>query len=162
MHIHAMWQMGLEYCDAIVYQAKVHQAKKVYEEENAMTVEDSVKSAMSPFLVLEVRRDHLIEDTLVHVKLKVVLLINNCMTASSHHLAEPTCHFPVLSLQAKFIQISWLACPFRFTISILPYQIHVACYGSMITSLPQVVNVFHASLFWKLFIHKLEASYFNN
>ena len=75
MHIHAMWQMGLEYCDAIVYQAKVHQAKKVYEEENAMTVEDSVKSAMSPFLVLEVRRDHLIEDTLVHVKLKVVLII---------------------------------------------------------------------------------------
>ena len=65
-----MWQMGLEYCDAIVYQAKVHQAKKVYEED-AMTVEDSVKSAMSPFLVLEVRRDHLIEDTLVHVKLKV-------------------------------------------------------------------------------------------
>ena len=67
--------MGLEYCDAIIYQAKVHQAKKVYEDDE-MTVEDSVKSAMSPFLVLEVRRDHLIEDTLVQVKLKVIFYIN--------------------------------------------------------------------------------------
>ncbi|CAB4005436.1 ubiquitin- ligase E3A-like, partial [Paramuricea clavata] len=69
MRIHAMRQMGLEYRDAILYQAKVNQAKKVYED-GEMTVEDSVKSAMSPFLVLEVRRDHLIEDTLVQVKLK--------------------------------------------------------------------------------------------
>ncbi len=72
MHIHAMWQMGLQYCDAMVYQAKVHQAKKVYEDNDDITVDDSVKSAMSPFLVLEVRRDHLIEDTLLQVKLKVV------------------------------------------------------------------------------------------
>jgi ubiquitin-protein ligase E3 A len=65
-----MRQMGLEYRDAILYQAKVNQAKKVYED-GEMTVEDSIKSAMSPFLVLEVRRDHLIEDTLVQIKLKV-------------------------------------------------------------------------------------------
>lgn len=70
MRIHAMSQMGLEYCDAILYQAKVHQAKKVYENEE-MPVEDSMKSAMSPFLVLEIRRDNLIEDTLVQVRLKV-------------------------------------------------------------------------------------------
>ncbi|XP_028396088.1 ubiquitin-protein ligase E3A-like [Dendronephthya gigantea] len=69
MHIHAMCQMGLEYCDAILYQAKVHQAKKVYENEE-MPVEDSMKSAMSPFLVLKIHRDNLIEDTLVQVRLK--------------------------------------------------------------------------------------------
>ena len=161
MHIHAMWQMGLEYCDAIVYQAKVHQAKKVYEEENAMTVEDSVKSAMSPFLVLEVRRDHLIEDTLVHVKLKVVLIIVQQLvpTILLNKLGTFLCFHCIQSL---FRSVGLIQCPFRFTISILPYQIHVACYGSMITSLPQVVNIFHASLFWKLFIHKLDASYFNN
>ena len=77
MHIHAMWQMGLQYCDAMVYQAKVHQAKKVYENDDDIAVEDSVKSAMSPFLVLDVRRDHLIEDTLVQVRLKVMNAIQN-------------------------------------------------------------------------------------
>jgi hypothetical protein len=65
-----MWEMGLQYCDAMVYQAKVHQAKKVYENDD-VAVEDSVKSAMSPFLVLDVRRDNLIEDTLDQVRLKV-------------------------------------------------------------------------------------------
>lgn len=62
--------MGAEYCDAIVYQARVHQAQKVYEVDD-IDVEDSVKSAMSPFLVLHVRRDHLIQDTLIQLKLKV-------------------------------------------------------------------------------------------
>ena len=112
MHIHAMWQMGLEYCDAIVYQAKVHQAKKVYEED-AMTVEDSVKSAMSPFLVLEVRRDHLIEDTLVHVKLKVgknIFRYHGMLSAEFDISSEkPSSNFPTKSLnQDRRIPLSYV------------------------------------------------------
>lgn len=71
MHIHAVWQMGTEYRDAIVYQARVQQARKVYDESKDFRVEDSVRSAMNPFLVLKVRRDNLIEDTLSQIQLKV-------------------------------------------------------------------------------------------
>lgn len=73
MHIHAAWQMGTEYRDAFVYQARVEQARKVFEGSEDFQVKDSIKSAMSPFLVLEVRRDHFIEDTLVQIQLKVRL-----------------------------------------------------------------------------------------
>ena len=40
--------------------------------------------------------------------------------------------------------------------------VHIACSGLMITSLLQVVNRLDASRFSALFIHKLDASCFNN
>ena len=65
--------MRVEYQNAIVHQARVQQAQRLREEiqSKADELEDAVKSAMCPFLVLEVRRDHLIEDTLNQIHLKV-------------------------------------------------------------------------------------------
>ena len=65
--------MRVEYQNAIVHQARVQQAQRLQEEiqSEANRLEDAVKSAMCPFLVLEVRRDHLIEDTLNQIHLKV-------------------------------------------------------------------------------------------
>ena len=74
MHIDAVWQMRAEYQNAIVHQALVHQAQKVFEEsEKKNSIGDSVKSAMCPFLVLEIRRDHLIGDTLAQISIKVYI-----------------------------------------------------------------------------------------
>lgn len=65
--------MRVEYQNAIVHQARVQQAQRIREEaqKNDTDLEDAVKSAMCPFLVLEVRRDHLIDDTLNQIHLKV-------------------------------------------------------------------------------------------
>ena len=73
MKIDAVSQMRVEYQNAIVHQARVQQAQRIREEvENTQNdLEDAVKSAICPFLVLEVRRDHLIEDTLNQIHLKV-------------------------------------------------------------------------------------------
>ena len=72
LHIDAVWQMRAEYQDAIVHQARVQQAQRVFEDsEKQNKLEDSVKSAMCPFLVLEIRRHHLIEDTLFQIHEKV-------------------------------------------------------------------------------------------
>ena len=73
LHLDAVWQMRAEYQNAIVHQARVQQAQRVFEDpEKATKLEDSVKSAMCPFLVLEIRRDHLIEDTLHQINKKVL------------------------------------------------------------------------------------------
>lgn len=75
MHIDAVWQMRAEYQNAIVHQALVHQAQKVFEEtEKNNSIGDSIRSAMCPFLLLEIRRDHLVEDTLAQISIKVHLL----------------------------------------------------------------------------------------
>ena len=73
LKIDAVSQMRVEYQNAIVHQARVQQAQRIREEvqKNEKDLEDAVKSAMCPFLVLEVRRDHLIEDTLNQIYLKV-------------------------------------------------------------------------------------------
>lgn len=73
LKIDAVSQMRVEYQNAIVHQARVQQAQRLREEieSKADELEDAVKSAMCPFLVLEVRRDHLIEDTLNQIHLKV-------------------------------------------------------------------------------------------
>lgn len=72
LKIDAVSQMRVEYQNAIVHQARVQQAQRLREEieSKADELEDAVKSAMCPFLVLEVRRDHLIEDTLNQIHLK--------------------------------------------------------------------------------------------
>ena len=72
LKIDAVSQMRVEYQNAIVHQARVQQAQRIREEvQKKDDLEDAVKSAMCPFLVLEVRRDHLIEDTLNQIYLKV-------------------------------------------------------------------------------------------
>lgn len=73
LKIDAVSQMRVEYQNAIVHQARVQQAQRLREEVQSKTneLEDAVKSAMCPFLVLEVRRDHLIDDTLNQINLKV-------------------------------------------------------------------------------------------
>ncbi|CAH3043669.1 unnamed protein product [Pocillopora meandrina] len=72
LKIDAVSQMRVEYQNAIVHQARVQQAQRLWEEAQKKTneLEDAVKSAMCPFLVLEVRRDNLIEDTLNQINLK--------------------------------------------------------------------------------------------
>ncbi|EDO40302.1 predicted protein, partial [Nematostella vectensis] len=71
MHIDAVWQMRVEYQNAIVHQARVQQVQRIFEEtEKSKKLNDGVKAAMCPFLVLEVRRDHLIRDTLSQIHLK--------------------------------------------------------------------------------------------
>lgn len=74
LKIDAVSQMRVEYQNAIVHQARVQQAQRLWEEAQKKTneLEDAVKSAMCPFLVLEVRRDSLIEDTLNQINLKVI------------------------------------------------------------------------------------------
>jgi len=64
--------MRVEYQNAIVHQARVQQAQRLREETQSKADElgDAVKSAMCPFLVLEVHRDNLIEDTLNQIYLK--------------------------------------------------------------------------------------------
>ena len=72
LKIDAVSQMRVEYQNAIVHQARVQQAQRIREvQKNENDLEDAVKSAMCPFLVLEVRRDRLIEDTLNQIHLKV-------------------------------------------------------------------------------------------
>lgn len=73
LKIDAVSQMRVEYQNAIVHQARVQQAQRLREEIQSKADElgDAVKSAMCPFLVLEVSRDHLIEDTLNQIYLKV-------------------------------------------------------------------------------------------
>lgn len=72
MHIDAVWQMRAEYQNAIVHQARVQQAQRVFEEaDRSSRLGDVVKSATCPFLVLSIRRDYIIRDTLNQIYLKV-------------------------------------------------------------------------------------------
>ena len=49
---------------------RVYQAQKYLHNSNKEALKDSIKAAMCPFLVLEVRRDSLIRDTLAQMRLK--------------------------------------------------------------------------------------------
>ena len=100
LKIDAVSQMRVEYQNAIVHQARVQQAQRLREEipSKADELEDAVKSAMCPFLVLEVHRDHLIEDTLNQIHLKVSGFVPRpedtvlCSSASRKRHFESLCH----------------------------------------------------------------------
>ncbi|XP_030851223.1 probable E3 ubiquitin-protein ligase HERC4 isoform X2 [Strongylocentrotus purpuratus] len=72
LHLDAVVQMRKEYQVAILHQARVNQAQKYLTDGRRFTpnLKDSIKAAMCPFLVLEVRRDYLISDTLAQIRLK--------------------------------------------------------------------------------------------
>ncbi|XP_072178584.1 probable E3 ubiquitin-protein ligase HERC4 [Diadema setosum] len=72
LHLDAVVQMRREYQAAILHQARVNQAQKYLKDGRRFTsnLKDSIKAAMCPFLVLEVRRDYLISDTLAQIRLK--------------------------------------------------------------------------------------------
>ncbi|XP_038048029.1 ubiquitin-protein ligase E3A-like [Patiria miniata] len=70
LHLDAVMQMRQEYQAAILHQARVYQAQKYLLNPNKNALKDSIKAAMCPFLVLEVRRFSLIRDTLAQMRLK--------------------------------------------------------------------------------------------
>ncbi|XP_022089847.1 ubiquitin-protein ligase E3A-like [Acanthaster planci] len=70
LHLDAVTQMRQEYQAAILHQARVYQAQKYLHKSNKDALKDSIKAAMCPFLVLEVRRDSLVRDTLAQMRLK--------------------------------------------------------------------------------------------
>nr|XP_054753405.1 probable E3 ubiquitin-protein ligase HECTD2 [Lytechinus pictus] len=72
LHLDAVVQMRREYQVAILHQARVNQAQKYLKDGRRFTpnLKDSIKAAMCPFLVLEIRRDYLISDTLAQIRLK--------------------------------------------------------------------------------------------
>ncbi|KXJ25787.1 uncharacterized protein LOC110243883, partial [Exaiptasia diaphana] len=71
MHIDAVWQMRAEYQNAIVHQARVQQAQKIFDRaEKSNKFNDAVKAATCPFLVLSIRRDYIIRDTMTQIHLK--------------------------------------------------------------------------------------------
>ncbi|KAI8994311.1 hypothetical protein BC832DRAFT_569636, partial [Gaertneriomyces semiglobifer] len=71
MRIDAMVQMSLEFEDAFVHQALVVHAQRFLPSSPSVTrLERELKHATNPFLVLEVRREHLVEDVLAQVAKK--------------------------------------------------------------------------------------------
>jgi ubiquitin-protein ligase E3 A len=76
LHIDAVMQMKQKYQDALVHQAAVQQAQLLLED-GEKNLSDMLYSASCPFFVLEVRRDHLIEDTLTK------------LAGKKHHLKKP-------------------------------------------------------------------------
>ncbi|XP_033122180.1 ubiquitin-protein ligase E3A-like [Anneissia japonica] len=71
LHFDAVLQMRQEYQSAILHQARVNQAQKYIREGSRFNkISDCVKSAICPFLVLDIRRDHLIPDTLAQIRIK--------------------------------------------------------------------------------------------
>lgn len=72
IHIDAITQMREEYQDAIVHQARVQQVQKSWSDFNdSSKISQEVRSAMCPYLLLEIRRENLIEDTLKQLQEKV-------------------------------------------------------------------------------------------
>jgi len=71
IHIDALTKMREEYQDAIVHQARVQQVQKSWNDFNdSSPLSTEVRSAMCPYLLLEIRRDHFIEDTLKQLQEK--------------------------------------------------------------------------------------------
>jgi len=72
IHIDAITQMREEYQDAIVHQARMNQVQKSWSDFNdSSKMSHEVRSAMCPYLLLEIRRDQLIGDTLKQLQEKV-------------------------------------------------------------------------------------------
>ncbi|KAJ3095979.1 hypothetical protein HDU97_006328 [Phlyctochytrium planicorne] len=71
LHIDAMVQMSQEFEEAVVHQAIViHAQKFLYDSPSVTTLEQELKGATNPFLVLEVRRQHLVKDVLDQIRKK--------------------------------------------------------------------------------------------
>ncbi|KAJ3022896.1 hypothetical protein HKX48_004939 [Thoreauomyces humboldtii] len=71
MHIDAMAQMSLEFEDAFVHQALVVHAQKFLQDSPSIAqLEENLKGRSNPFLVLEVRRNRLVQDVLEQVRNK--------------------------------------------------------------------------------------------
>lgn len=65
MHVDAITQMREEYQDAIVHQARVQQVQKSWSDfDDASPLSNEVRSAMCPYLLLEIRRENFIQDTI--------------------------------------------------------------------------------------------------
>lgn len=72
--------------DAFVNQAWVYQAQKLLEEpEQADHLQPLVREAINPYLILEVRREHLIADTLEQISKKKKVPL--------HQPASQSCYF---------------------------------------------------------------------
>ena len=69
LRIDAVVQMSQKFQDACVNQAWVLQAQKMMSESS--DVKPVLREAINPYLMLEVRREHLIEDTLAQISLKL-------------------------------------------------------------------------------------------
>jgi len=68
LHIDAMVQMSQEFEDAFVNHALVIHAQHFLQDSSSISnLEDNLKDVTCPYLVLEVRRDHLVEDVLNQV-----------------------------------------------------------------------------------------------
>ncbi|KAI8847704.1 hypothetical protein BC829DRAFT_444369 [Chytridium lagenaria] len=71
LHIDAMVQMSQEFEDAVVHQAIVIHAQKFLQDSPSVTtLEQELKGATNPFLVLEIRRQHLVKDVLDQIRRK--------------------------------------------------------------------------------------------
>ncbi|KAJ3126231.1 hypothetical protein HK101_005786, partial [Irineochytrium annulatum] len=69
LHIDAMVQMSQEFEDAVVHQAIVIHAQRFLQDSPSVTsLEQELKGATNPFLVLEVRRQHLVKDVLDQIR----------------------------------------------------------------------------------------------
>lgn len=71
MHLNALFQMSGEFEDAYVSQALVFHAQKFLENNLRLSeLEEKMKAVANPFLVIEVRRQYMIEDTIEQLKKK--------------------------------------------------------------------------------------------
>ena len=76
IHFEAINEMRKEYQTAIVHQAKIQTIERVLNvPTDYSTYPKDVWSAMCPYLVLEVRREFLVEDALEQLQKKVLLLL---------------------------------------------------------------------------------------
>ncbi|KAJ3119077.1 hypothetical protein HK100_000475 [Physocladia obscura] len=66
MHIDAMSQMSLQYEEAVVHQAIVIHAQRFLRDDSGTVkdLEEGLKRETNPYLVLEIRRQHLVKDVL--------------------------------------------------------------------------------------------------
>ncbi|KAJ3334074.1 hypothetical protein HDU76_011598 [Blyttiomyces sp. JEL0837] len=71
LHIDAMVQMSQEFEDAVVHQAIVIHAQRFLQDSPFVAnLEQELKGVTNPFLVLEVRRQHLVKDVLDQIRKK--------------------------------------------------------------------------------------------
>ena len=71
MHLDALYEMSGEFEDAYVSQALVFHAQKFLENHQPLSdLEEKMKTAANPFLVLEIRRQFMVEDTIEQLRKK--------------------------------------------------------------------------------------------
>ncbi|XP_071818904.1 probable E3 ubiquitin-protein ligase HECTD2 [Apostichopus japonicus] len=70
LHLDAVMQMRKEYQAAIIQQATVDQAMKHLKDNLPATLQENLKAAVCPYLVLEIKRETLIQDALAQIQTK--------------------------------------------------------------------------------------------